>query len=252
MHQWTLQTRPRRRPGDWRRAREAAHRGHHRGGSLGPKRLARPARRASGGGLIERRHVHNVAVLPAAVAISRERAGEGRASRTPPSCWDDERAARQQFPRKPERAAALRAAVEIFRRARDRPERERFVTELSQHGACGMRRYANLHDELRRPARRTPFSRAPGGGSGTGTSPHLPPSCPLRSVCFERKSCRALRGRRPRPGGVGDSRASAPRARGCRASSPSSIRSRSGATRRSAEFGCAAYASLGENAQAER
>jgi hypothetical protein len=154
MHQWTLQIRPR---GDWRAVRDKLRVVGITEQDFSVRNVWHHQRRlASGGGLLKRKNVANVTVLPRLWKFLGDEQLKVAESHTP-QWWDDERAARP--PRDPDRAAALRAAVEIFRRARDRPERERFVRELSRHGALRHEAIRNLAAELRFGGQITPSSR---------------------------------------------------------------------------------------------
>jgi hypothetical protein len=98
-----------------------------------------------------------------------------------PQRWDDERAA--QPSRRPERARAARAAVEIFRRARDRLEREQFITELARHGALRDENVRKLTAELRFGRRPFPTSLPLPGTPGRGLGRGAATSSTVRFAC---------------------------------------------------------------------
>ena len=142
LHRWTLA-----KHGDWRAVRDKLRIVALVEQSFSIRsRWPEQRRRASGGGVLKRNHVHGVSVPERAWSYLGNEQIKVAESHTP-DFWDDERAARP--PRHPNRAAALRAAVEIFRRARDRPERVLFMKELSRHGALRHEAIRDLVAELR-------------------------------------------------------------------------------------------------------
>ena len=145
MHQWTQHAR---RPrGDWRAVRDKLRVVAITEQDFSIRNGWRDQRRrAAGGGLLARGSVRNVTVLPRLWRFL----GDDQlkvAESHPPQRWADQRAAEPS--RHPSRAPALRAAVETFRRARDRPERERFIAELACHGALRHEAVRQLAVELR-------------------------------------------------------------------------------------------------------
>lgn len=104
-------------------------------------------RRVTGGGLLPRTAAANVTVDARLWNFLGNRQPKLTDSHAPQS-WADPRVAAPPA-HTPHLRSALRAAADLFRHARDRPERLRFISDLARHGALRHAALRTLAAELR-------------------------------------------------------------------------------------------------------